>query len=44
MGQGVGQEGGARGVRQGGGVRRGQGGWNLYFDEVFNKSTLTLVY
>ena len=37
---------GARRVGEGGGVRGGQGGWNLYLNEVLNKTgivTLTLV-
>ena len=39
----MGQEGWGKGDGQGGGVR-GQGGWNLYFNEVFNKTASTLVY
>ena len=46
LGEGVAERGkgvGARGVGQGGcskggGVREGQGGWNLYLNEVFNKT------
>ena len=37
---------GARRVGEGGGVRGEQGGWNLYLNEVFNKTgivTLILV-
>ena len=34
----------AKGVGQEGGVRGGQGGWNLYFNEVSNKTASTLVY
>ena len=37
--RGVGQEGWAKRGRV-----RGQGGWNLYFNEVFNKTASTLVY
>ena len=37
-GKGVGQEGWGKGVGQGGWGKGGQGGWILYYNEVFNKT------
>ena len=39
-GKGGGKRGGAREVVQGVWVRRGKGGWNLYFNEILNKTDI----
>ena len=41
--RGGGKRGGARGWGKGVKVR-GARGWNLYFNKIFNKTALTLVY